>query len=52
MPQCIIIREFYSYTNVTCQLKYSPLVHTLQVFGAYRYKVVNIVDVTYGVIVI
>jgi len=29
MPQCIIIRVFVCYTKVTCQLKYSPLVHTL-----------------------
>ena len=28
MSYCIIFREF-SYTNVTCQLKCSPLVHKL-----------------------
>ena len=30
MPQCIIFREFFCYTTVTCQLKCSPLVHTLR----------------------
>jgi hypothetical protein len=30
MPQCIIFREFFCYTKVTCQLKYSSLVYTVK----------------------
>ena len=49
MPRRIIIfREVSCYTKVTCQLKYSPSVHTLEVLKAYLYQVVNVVDFTYS----
>ena len=44
MPQCIIIiiiitiiKVFFCYTKVTCQLKYSLLVHKFKVGKEYRY---------------
>ena len=49
MSECIIIiiiiiREFFCYTEVTCQLKCSPSVCTLTVLKEYCYQVVNIID--------
>jgi hypothetical protein len=38
MPQYIISRKF-CYTRVTCQVKYSQLLHTVKVLKAYRYLV-------------
>ena len=42
MPQCIVCREIFCYTTVTCQLKCSPLVHALKVLKEYRYHVINV----------
>ena len=42
ITQSIIFRQFFSCTKVTCQLQYSPLVHTLKVLQEYIYQVVNI----------
>jgi len=45
MPQCIIIiiiRQFFRYTEVTCQLQYIPLVHTLKVLKTYHYCLVTV----------